>query len=46
MPKIVLTDTCFWLGLVDPTDPYHEISNVVAELIEGYNPNFPLALPL
>lgn len=41
MAKIVLTDTCFWLGLVDPTDQYHEMSSTVAELIEGYQIIFP-----
>lgn len=41
MAKIVLTDTCFWLGLIDPTDQYHELSNTVAELIEGYQIIFP-----
>jgi predicted nucleic acid-binding protein len=41
MSKIVLTDTCFWLGLVDPTDQYHKMSNAVAELINGYQILFP-----
>ena len=41
MAKIVLTDTCFWLGLVDPTDQYHGMSNAAAELIEGYTLIFP-----
>ena len=41
MAKIVITDTCFWLGLVDPTDQYHEASNVVAELINGLDIIFP-----
>ena len=41
MPKIILTDTCFWLGLVDPTDQYHEMSKTVAELITGYDIIFP-----
>ena len=41
MAKIVLTDTCFWLGLVDPTDQYHEMSNTVAELINGFQIIFP-----
>jgi len=41
MAKIVLTDACFWLGLVDPKDQYHEMSNTVAELIEGYQIIFP-----
>jgi predicted nucleic acid-binding protein len=37
MAKIILTDTCFWLGLVDNTDQYHESSMAIAELIEGYD---------
>lgn len=41
MAKIVLTDTCFWLGLIDPKDQFHEMSNSVAELIEGYQIIFP-----
>lgn len=41
MSKIVLTDTCFWLGLVDPTDQHHQTSNAVAELIDGYQIIFP-----
>jgi predicted nucleic acid-binding protein len=36
MAKTVLTDSGFWLGLVDPSDQYHEMSNTVAELIEGF----------
>ena len=41
MAKIVLTDTCFWLGLIDPTDQYHEMSNNIAPLIDGYPIIFP-----
>jgi len=41
MSKVVLTDTCFWLGLVDKTDQYHEASLVAADLIEGYQIIFP-----
>lgn len=41
MAKIVLTDTCFWLGLVDPKDQYHEISNGIAEMLDGYQIIFP-----
>ena len=35
MTNTILTDTCFWLGLVDPKDQYHELANAIAELIEG-----------
>lgn len=41
MAKIVLTDTCFWLGLVDPKDQHHAASNTVAELIDGCQIIFP-----
>jgi predicted nucleic acid-binding protein len=41
MAKIVLTDTCFWLGLIEPKDQFHVISNSIAELIEGYQIIFP-----
>jgi predicted nucleic acid-binding protein len=34
MPKVILTDACFWLGLIDPTDQHHEKSNVIAELLD------------
>lgn len=34
MKKIFLTDSCFWLGLIDPTDQFHEMSNAIVELIE------------
>lgn len=35
MPYTVLTDSCFWLGLIDPTDQHHETSVAIAGLIEG-----------
>ncbi len=41
MAKIILTDAGFWLGLVDPKDQFHESSNTIAEMIEGYNILFP-----
>jgi predicted nucleic acid-binding protein len=41
MSKIILTDTCFWLGLVDPRDQYHEMSNTIADVIEGHQIVFP-----
>jgi predicted nucleic acid-binding protein len=41
MAKIVLTDACFWLGLIDPKDQFHDIANKVAELIEGCQIIFP-----
>ncbi|UXE67434.1 MAG: hypothetical protein KA713_02170 [Chryseotalea sp. WA131a] len=34
--KIILTDSCFWLGLIDSTDQHHEKSLTVAELIEDH----------
>ena len=41
MAKIVLTDTCFWLGRVDPKDQFHEKSIEIAEKIDGYQLIFP-----
>lgn len=41
MTKVVLTDTCFWLGLVDPRDQYHDASDTIAKLIETYQILFP-----
>lgn len=41
MTKVVLTDTCFWLGLVDPRDQYHDVSDTIAKLIETYQIPFP-----
>lgn len=35
MNKIILTDTCFWIGLLDPTDQYYESSNTIADLLEN-----------
>ena len=36
MPKIVLTDTCYWLGLTDAEDQHHDNSITVSELINDY----------
>jgi predicted nucleic acid-binding protein len=36
MPKIVLTDTCYWLGLIDSEDQYHNDSVAVSKLINNY----------
>jgi len=41
MNKIILTDTCFWLGLVDPNDQFHDASLAIAELLEGNKILFP-----
>lgn len=41
MAKIVITDSCFWLGLLDPSDQHHKLSNAVAELIDGHQIIFP-----
>ncbi len=41
MNKTILTDTCFWLGLIDPTDQFHSESTTIVELIEGYQIIFP-----
>ena len=36
MSKIILTDTCFWLGLVDPKDQHHDKSKVISEQINDF----------
>jgi predicted nucleic acid-binding protein len=36
MPKIILTDTCYWLGLIDSEDQYHNDSVAVSRLINDY----------
>lgn len=41
MNKIILTDTGFWLGLIDPTDQFHSFSMNIAELIEENKIIFP-----
>ncbi len=41
MNKVVLTDACFWLGLVDPRDQYHTQSNEISEVIENNKILFP-----
>lgn len=32
----VLTDTCFWLGLLDSRDQHHDTSQQIADLIDGH----------
>lgn len=39
--KYVITDTCYWLGLVDPTDEHHEKSIVIEDLIKDNHIVFP-----
>ena len=41
MNKVILTDTGFWLGLIDPTDQFHAFSMNISDLIEGYKIIFP-----
>jgi len=41
MRKVILTDTGFWLGLVDTTDQYHDSWLAIAELIENNDIIFP-----
>lgn len=36
MSKIILTDTCYWIGLIDPKDQYHEDAKAISELIDEY----------
>lgn len=33
MAKRVLTDTCYWLGLINPDDQHHEDSNTISDLL-------------
>ena len=35
MPKYVLTDSCFWLGLVDPRDQHHSSARALDEIISA-----------
>lgn len=39
--KYVITDTCYWLGLVDSTDEHHEKSLIINELINNSYIVFP-----
>lgn len=39
--KYVITDTCYWLGLVDSTDEHHEKSVLIKELINDSYIVFP-----
>lgn len=41
MPKIVLTDTCYWLGLLDPTDQHHDRSLSIASMLKNHTIIFP-----
>ena len=41
MNKIILTDTCFWIGLIDPKDQFHEVSTAIAGFLEGNKILFP-----
>ena len=41
MAKTILTDTGYWLGLVDSKDQYHEVANTLAQIIEGNQIIFP-----
>ena len=34
MAKFVLTDSCFWLGLVDPTDQHHQDALEWADFVD------------
>ena len=36
MSKVILTDTGFWLSLLDPLDQFHNDSEAIAELIQNY----------
>ena len=35
MAKVVLTDSCFWLGLVDPSDQHHSSALEWADVVDS-----------
>ena len=37
MAKYILTDSCFWLGLVDPADQHHQNALAAADLVAENN---------
>ncbi len=39
--KYVITDSCYWLGLVDSSDEHHEKSITISELIQNEYILFP-----
>jgi hypothetical protein len=39
--KYVITDTCYWLGLVDPSDEHHAKSILIESLIKDNHIVFP-----
>jgi len=41
MKNFILTDTGYWIGLIDPTDQYSEKAYVISDLIGNYNILFP-----
>ncbi|MBC7446656.1 MAG: hypothetical protein H7330_01180 [Hymenobacteraceae bacterium] len=45
MRKVVLADTGFWLGFVDPRDPYHAAAIEWAELLDDQHTLLLLAWP-
>ena len=41
MNKVIITDTCFWIGLVDNKDQFHETSLAIADLLQDNQILFP-----
>jgi len=41
MTKVVLTDSCYWLGLLDPADQHHYRSLSIANLLKNHTLIFP-----
>lgn len=39
--KYVITDSCYWLGLIDSSDEHHEKSTTISELIQNEYILFP-----
>lgn len=41
MNKVIITDTCFWIGLVDTKDQFHKTSLAIADLLQDNQILFP-----
>jgi len=41
MNKVIITDTCFWIGLVDNKDQFHKTSLAIADLLQDNQILFP-----
>lgn len=41
MNKVIITDTCFWIGLVDTKDQFHKTSLAIEDLLQDNQILFP-----